>query len=197
MRHVSGIYAQTPVELRDIGIVGKEAAMKMFGKVLVGATLLAVGSVLIVAPQFAASSPSQDMAGMQHGNNPDEPTPAFHAQAPTDALPPTMEPSLFPEIGVFNAYVVAGRVKKVLYQQPCYCHCDRSQGHGSLLDCFVSRHGTGCDICQKEAFYSYEQTHKGKTPAQIREGIMRGDWQKVDLAKYSKTYLPPSNSPAK
>jgi hypothetical protein len=102
-----------------------------------------------------------------------------------------MEPSLFTDKLIFNAYVVAGRVKKVLYQQPCYCHCDRSQGHGSLLDCFVSRHGSGCKICMKEAFYSYEQTRRGKKPEQIREGIMRGDWEKVDLAKYQKVYLPP------
>jgi hypothetical protein len=45
----------------------------------------------------------------------------------------------------------------------------------------------------KEAFYSYEQTRKGKTPAQIREAIIRGDWQKVDLAKYQRAYLPPAS----
>jgi hypothetical protein len=104
---------------------------------------------------------------------------------------------LFQEIGIFNAYTVAARIKKVLYQQPCYCHCDKSQGHGSLLDCFVSRHGSGCNICMSEAFYAYEQTHKGKTATQIREGIVKGDWQKVDLAKYNKAYLPPVNTPAK
>ena len=37
----------------------------------------------------------------------------------------------------------------------------------------------------------------GKTPAQIRDGIIRGDWQKVDLAKYQKDYLPPVSAPAK
>ncbi len=171
--------------------------MKILGKGLVATALLAAGAGLLVLPQFAASG-SQDMAGMQHGNNPDEPTPTFHAKPPAaaDALPPTMEPSLFQEIGVFNAYAVAGRIKKVLYQQPCYCHCDKSQGHGSLLDCFVSRHGSGCNICMSEAFYSFEQTHKGKTPTQIREGIIKGEWQKVDLAKYNKAYLPPTNAPA-
>jgi hypothetical protein len=172
--------------------------MKILGKAIAATTLLAGSIALLALPQFAAPSP-QDMAGMQHGANPDEPTPAFHAKAPapTDAMPSTMEPSLFQEIGVFNAYAVAGRIKKVLYQQPCYCHCDKSQGHGSLLDCFVSRHGSGCNICMAETFYSYEQTHKGKTPAQIREGIVKGEWQKVDLAKYNKAYLPPANAPAK
>jgi len=158
--------------------------MKTFHKMLIAGSLLAAGAGLLALPQFAASSV-------------DEPTPAFHAEAPKDALPPTMEASIFTDIQTFNAYVVAGRTKKILYQQPCYCHCDRSQGHGSLLDCFVSRHGSGCDICQKEAFYSYELTHKGVTPARIREGIIKGEWQKVDATKYAKNYLPPSASPAK
>ena len=163
---------------------GKRGLMKTIQKMLTGGILLAAVAGLLTVPQFAASPT-------------DESTPAFHAEAPKDALPPTMEATLFPDIQTFNAYVVAGRTKKVLYQQPCYCHCDRSQGHGSLLDCFVSRHGSGCDICQKEAFYSYEQTRKGKKPAQIREGIINGEWQKVDTTKYAKTYLPPVAVPAK
>ena len=163
---------------------GKRGFMKTIHKMLTGGILLAAGAGLLAVPQFAASPV-------------DEPTPAFHAEAPKDALPPTMEASIFTDIQTFNAYVVAGRTKKVLYQQPCYCHCDRSQGHGSLLDCFVSQHGSGCDICQKEDFYSYEQTRKGKTPAQIREGIIHGEWQKVDTTKYAKNYLPPVAAPAK
>jgi len=114
----------------------------------------------------------------------EEPVPAFHDQAPKGELPATMSPLLFPDMLVQNAYIVAARVKKTLYQEPCYCHCDQSQGHGSLLDCFVSRHGSGCNICMGEAFYSYEQARKGKTAAQIREGIMKGEWQKVELKKY-------------
>src|ERR1700739_1016436 len=151
--------------------------MKTIHKMLTGGILLTAGVGLLAVPQFGASST-------------DEPTPAFHAEAPKDALPPTMEATLFPDIQTFNAYIIAGRTKKVLYQQPCYCHCDRSQGHGSLLDCFVSRHGSGCDTCVKEAFYSYEETRRGKTPAQIRDGIIRGEWQKGDLAKH-QTSLPP------
>jgi Protein of unknown function with PCYCGC motif len=171
--------------------------MKTFHKMLISSSLLAAAAGLLVLPQFAAS-PVQYMPGAQQGTaSPNEPTPAFHSEAAKDALPPTMEPSIFTDIQTFNAYVVAGRSKKVLYQQPCYCHCDRSQGHGSLLDCFVSRHGSGCDICQKEDFYSYEQTRKGKTPAQIREGIIKGEWQKVDTAKYAKNYLPPLAAPVK
>lgn len=172
--------------------------MKAWGKILSATTILIAGAGLLLIPQFAVSG-TQQTANTQHDHaaNADEPIPMFHAEPPKDALPPTMEPSLFPNIVVFNAYMVAGRVKKVLYQEPCYCHCDRSQGHGSLLDCFVGRHGAACDTCILEAFYSYEQTHKGKTPTQIREGIIRGDWQNVNLAKYQTAYLPPSNAATK
>jgi hypothetical protein len=166
--------------------------MRHFGQFLACLALLVAAAGVLLGPQFASSQAPATPAGMQHVSA-NEPVPAYHAQPPQGELPATMEPSLFTDKLIFNAYVVAGRVKKVLYQQPCYCHCDRSQGHGSLLDCFVTRHGSGCDICMKEAFYCYEQTRRGKKPEQIREGIMRGDWQKVDLAKYQRDYLPPAS----
>ena len=178
--------------------MAKRKSVKLTVRILAATALLAASTTLLVLPPFAASH-SQEMPGMHHGSSPNsnEPVPAYHPQPPTDFLPPTMQPSLFSEIGVFNAYSVAGRLKKVLYQEPCFCHCDRSQGHGSLLDCFVSRHGSGCEICMREAFYSYEQTRRGKSPAQVREGIMRGEWQTVDIAKYETSRLPASPSPGK
>jgi len=168
----------------------KEDSMSNVRKILAAMSLLVAAAVLLLLPQ--ASSRTKQTPGMQHGASA-EALPAYHSEAPKGALPATLEPSLFPDKAVFNAYAVAGRIKKVLYQEPCYCHCDRGQSHNSLLDCFASNHGSGCDICMKEAFYSYEQTHKGKTPAQIREGIVRGDWQKEDVAKYEKAYLPPAS----
>ena len=114
----------------------------------------------------------------------EEPVPAFHNEAPHGQLPQTLAPSEFSEVVIQNAYILAARVKKVLYQQPCYCHCDRSQGHKSLLDCFASKHGASCGVCMREAIYSYEQSRKGKTAAEIRTGIERGEWQHVDMTKY-------------
>jgi hypothetical protein len=158
--------------------------MKMRNKIVPAWALAGFSLALAAMPQFAAPRLAQTSGPSS------EPTPAFHAQPPLGELPPTMDPAIYSDKLVFNAYVVAGRIKTVLYQQPCFCHCDRAHGHGSLLDCFVGRHGSGCDICEKEAFYSYEQTHKGKSPTEIREAILRGDWQKVDLAKYEKDSLP-------
>ena len=128
--------------------------------------LFAVALAVLFLPQKSSSHAQSDA---------DDAIPAFHAQPPTGALPATMSPAIFSDPVVQNAYAVAARDKKVLYQEPCYCHCDRSQGHASLLDCFVSKHGSGCQICVREDLYSYEQTRKGKTPAQIRDGIIRGD----------------------
>jgi Protein of unknown function with PCYCGC motif len=150
--------------------------MNNFSKALCCAGVFGSLLALAVVPQRAALRPPQAA----------EEVPAFHSEVPKGPLPSTMSPTQFTDVMVQNAYTVAARIKSTLYQQPCYCHCDRSQGHTGLLDCFASRHGAGCNICMTEAFYSYEQKRKGKTAAQIREGIIRGDWQSVDLTKYQQ-----------
>ena len=141
---------------------------------------LALGLVLV--PQQAASKLPQAAALPQSAG--DETVPAYHVQAPREELPTTMDPELFTDPTVQKAYAVAAKIKKVLYQQPCYCHCDRSQGHKSLLDCFASKHGSGCGTCIYEDFYAFEQSGKGKTAAQIRAGIIKGEWKSVDATKY-------------
>jgi hypothetical protein len=111
-------------------------------------------------------------------------TPAFHSELPKGALPPAMEPSSFPDVLVQNAYALAAKVRRLLYQQPCYCRCDKHEGHGSLLDCFAGTHASICETCIREGLYTYEQSRKGKTAAQIRDGIEHGEWKNVDLTKY-------------
>ncbi len=150
---------------------------------IAGSTVfLALALGLALLPQSASSGSTRGMDMEQSGV--EEPVPAYHAQAPQGVLPATMSPELFSDPIVQNAYTVAARIKKTLYQEPCYCHCDRSQGHGSLLDCFASKHGSGCNICIYEDFYTYEQSRKGRTAAQIRAGIIKGEWQTVDVGKY-------------
>lgn len=79
-----------------------------------------------------------------------------------------------------HAYELAAKIERVLYQQPCYCYCDR-MGHKSLHSCFENTHGAECAICLKELYYTYAQHKNGKTARQIREGIIRGDWKTVEL----------------
>ena len=79
-----------------------------------------------------------------------------------------------------KAYLLAAKIPDVIYQQPCYCYCDRI-GHKSLHSCYESTHAANCGACLKELYYSYEQTQKHKTPRQIREGIIQGEWKSIDL----------------
>ncbi len=79
-----------------------------------------------------------------------------------------------------HAYELASRIPVVLHQQPCYCYCDRI-GHNSLHSCFEGTHGARCSTCLKELYYSYVQHKKGKTAAQIRDGIIKGEWKQIDL----------------
>jgi hypothetical protein len=159
--------------------------MRMKRILLPSAILALVALSVALLPQVAASGSPQTPGVV----------PAFHRELPAGPLPATMSPNLFTDAIVQNAYAIAARIKKTLYQEPCYCHCDRSQGHGSLLDCFVSRHGSACDICILETFYAKEQLAKGKTAAQIREGIILGEWEKLNVARYQK--YPPDPAPAK
>ena len=119
--------------------------------------------------------------------------PAYHADAPTGTLPETIDPMTFPDTLNQNVYRLASdpKLKKVLYQQPCYCGCDRNNGHTSLLDCYLDHHASICDVCRKEGVYAYQESKKGKTPSQIREAIMAGKWKEVDLTAYGA--IPPAS----
>ncbi len=116
--------------------------------------------------------------------------PAFnkHALSPGDALPILPKDQLWGESFQYpyqvHAYELAAKIPNVIYQLPCYCYCERI-GHNSLHSCFETTHGAHCAICLKEAFYAYQQTKLKKTPVQIREGIIRGEWKAIDLDKAS------------
>lgn len=117
-----------------------------------------------------------------------KPIPSFHASAPREPLPSTLNPSQFTDPVTQTAYKMASKVRAVLYQEPCYCGCDTNDGHKSLLDCYTTKHASECDICRQEGIYVYEQVQKGKKTAEIRSCIIRGDWKKIDLKKY-ETFL--------
>uniref|UniRef100_E6PXV4 Uncharacterized protein n=1 Tax=mine drainage metagenome TaxID=410659 RepID=E6PXV4_9ZZZZ len=110
------------------------------------------------------------------------PVPHFFASL-LDAkpLPQTLDPKQFSNRYVVAAYQAAKQIPEVLARQPCYCHCDRSRGHRSLLDCFASHHGSDCDICVKEALFVSQEQRKGKSPEQIRSEIIQGGWRTIQV----------------
>jgi hypothetical protein len=115
------------------------------------------------------------------------PIPAYNATPPAkgEKLPPILKKEqLWGENAQYpfqtHAYELAAKIPAVIHQQPCYCHCDR-MGHKSLRSCFENTHGAQCSTCLKELYYSYSQNKKGKTATQIRDGIIKGEWNQVDL----------------
>src|SRR5215472_1658621 len=129
-------------------------------------------------------------AVMTHGQWQQQPEeiPAYHAAAPAkgETLPPLMTQAQLAQAGLTmpaqkESYKAAAKVGAVLYQQPCYCHCDRHAGHTSLRSCFENSHGANCSTCMQEALYTYQMSKKGWTAKMIRDSIIRGDFKTVDL----------------
>lgn len=118
----------------------------------------------------------------------DNHVPAFNPGPPSaeDKLPPILPKDQrwgdnFKNPYQVHAYELAEKIPAVLHQLPCYCYCER-MGHKSLRTCYETTHGAHCGTCMKELYYAYQQTKLKKSPKEIREGIIRGDYEKIDLA---------------
>jgi Protein of unknown function with PCYCGC motif len=139
-------------------------------------------SVLCITLAAIISSPAQWL-----GRATD--IPAYHDTRfkKSDVVPPILSPDQldYPQGKMrpvqVHAYELAAQIPQVIYQQPCYCYCDRGHGHKSLHSCFEVEHGGNCAACLKELYYSYLMTQQKKTPEQIRTGIISGEWQQVNL----------------
>jgi len=140
---------------------------------------LMVGVMLLLA--CAVSAPCGISAAQDSSR-----TPAFNPAPPRGAKRPAVlsKGELWGSNDEYpfqsHAYELAAKIEGVIYQQPCYCYCDRL-GHKSLHSCFENTHGAECSTCMKELYYSYQMTKQHKTAEQIRKGIIRGDWKNVDL----------------
>jgi hypothetical protein len=130
-------------------------------------------------------------AVMVHGQlMPQEELPAFHPTAPekTASLPALLTQQQLAQAGYTlpaqtESYKAAAnpKVSALMYQMPCYCHCDRHAGHTSLRSCFEGTHGANCSTCMSEALYVYQMSKKGWSAKMIRDGIIRGDFKTIDL----------------
>lgn len=68
-------------------------------------------------------------------------------------------------------YVAAQKVPEICDKLFCYCGCDLTDCHGSLLECFTSDHGVDCHICQEEALIALKMHRKNKSLAEIQKYI--------------------------
>ncbi len=134
----------------------------------------------------AYASPARTRSATPH-------LPPYHAHPPRGPLPQVLPWAEFPgNASAENAYYFAAQIRPVLYQQPCFCPCSKQLGHTCLLDCFTrpDKHAAMCGTCLKEAIFAYQQAMQGVNAQAIRAKIIKGEWKKVDLAKYSQPPAP-------
>jgi hypothetical protein len=68
-------------------------------------------------------------------------------------------------------YAAAKEIPEVCAKLFCYCGCDLTDCHASLLDCFTSDHGVDCHICQEESILALSFHRKGKSLSDIQKFI--------------------------
>lgn len=153
----------------------------MTRNLIFGLALLILAAAGSANAQQSADQPAQNSPAAKKSS-----VPAFHATLPSAPLPETLDPMQFGDALTKNIYALAAQVKDFLYQEPCYCGCDKEAGHKSLLDCYRDKHGSFCDVCKKEAVYTFVHAKAGETAAQIRKAIIEGKWKDVDLTQYEK-----------
>jgi uncharacterized protein with PCYCGC motif len=167
--------------------------MRKKGFATLAGCVLGVACAAFLNVQWIPGSPATGQEAATKTEKSAEPVPAYHSRAPRKPLPSTLPWEQFAgNAYAENGYFLASRIREVLYQQPCYCHCDRSLGHSSLLDCYTrpDKHAAICQTCLMETFFADEEARAGKTAAEIRKEIIRGDWKRVNLAKYSSPPRP-------
>ena len=138
----------------------------------------AVVAVVFVSVFFYMAWRSGEQRDTRKGPLP----PFLSTTAAAQPLPATLDPSRFQEPAVRRAYTMAKQKPAILAQQPCYCGCS-SLGHQSLLDCFRDEHASGCSICVREAIRAAELDGQGKCAAEIRDDIVRTDWNRLEQSQ--------------
>jgi hypothetical protein len=155
-------------------------------------TQLSQATLALVTLGFALSSPAALAESVSASPAPAAAAPAQSSNAegagtaPTAGEKPVLDPGQY--FGKAKAgYQAAKEAPEICAKLFCYCGCDLTDDHGSLLDCFTSDHGVDCYICQEEALVALKMKQQGKSLAEIQKV--------VDLA-YTKEYPWDENSPA-
>jgi Protein of unknown function with PCYCGC motif len=92
----------------------------------------------------------------------------------SEGVPAAVPEVISPEKIPFHAragYAAAQKTSEICAKLFCYCGCDETDSHRSLLDCFTSDHGIDCSICQDEAIVALKMKNNGKSLADIQRAI--------------------------
>ena len=88
----------------------------------------------------------------------------------------TLMPALFTG-KVAQAYQIAHQYRDLLDVIYCYCYCEKTLGHKSLLSCYVDRHAANCDICEDQAIFAASLYKKGFDMVQVRQAVDKKFWK--------------------
>ena len=109
-----------------------------------------------------SAGPSDKPNGNSSGNPSDKPS--------VPGEPPVLDPNRF--FGhAKSGYAAAQLCPEICAKLFCYCGCDMTDDHDSLLDCFTTDHGVDCHICQEEALIALKMKREGKSMKQIQQAI--------------------------
>ncbi len=135
------------------GARGKRTRSPLLG---IGVAVIALGALVavLVSPGRASAHPTPRL---------DAATVQVRDVVPASAY------AAYPRVA--EVYREAAQIPEILDGLYCYCDCSRHSGHYSLLDCFKSDHGAGCDICLSEAALAYKMAKEGKSLDQIRSAV--------------------------
>jgi len=104
------------------------------------AIVVAIVAAFLFLEEEAKAPPTRPV--LRTSAAPASPVPPFHRSAEAARpFPALQDPARYQIPVVAEAYRIARDIPEVLAQQPCYCNCGESFGHGSLLDCYATDHG--------------------------------------------------------
>jgi Protein of unknown function with PCYCGC motif len=146
---------------------------------ILGGLLLVAAVAIVINATRTKSQPQAETAqagdhGHGHGEQFDpKRVPAHFEIAPALAsLGPTLPAEQF-KGQTREAYRIVKEIPQTIAQLPCYCHCDRGNGHKSLYSCYEDDHAAHCGVCINEALLAYQLEKKEKlSAAQIRQRIV-------------------------
>lgn len=96
--------------------------------------------------------------------------PSFAAKPKGGENKPVLSPALFQGKTAY-AYQIAKEIPEVLDSIYCYCNCQMSLGHKSLLSCYTDKykHAALCKICKNQAIRAYELYKEGRDIMTIKK----------------------------
>lgn len=121
--------------------------------------------ILVLLVLAAAAVGYSFIAPPAHAGEHPDPRPGINA----DALQPPERYASDPRVA--QVYAEVAQIASVVDGIYCYCHCSRHSGHYSLLTCFESDHGAGCNVCLGAAHMAYVMTQQGASLDEIRQAI--------------------------